>query len=351
MLTPTLFGVRGVSRGFLWFGRIMAALGALGLAYGLWLLGDTGSFDDLPDNPASRCEVTETGVRIRDAVLDAELGIAYLAGVDPASGQGALYVLDLRAPRPLLIPIVPPSDLNPAGLGLYRAPDGKRSLFVIDRHPGAERVTIFDVEGARAAHRETISDPAFRSLNDIAPAGPRQFYVSNDRRQGFLGGLQTVLRLPDSDVLYFDGTLADPAGRALSMARGLVLSADGAHLYVAEGLAHRIRVYARNAASGALSEERRIPLAVMPDKLDRDAEGKLWLAGQTRLFRLFLHRLNARFTAPSQVLSLDPAHGAARLAYADGGAHLADARVALSSDGVLIAAARGPPALLICRMN
>jgi hypothetical protein len=315
------------------------------LVYFLWLLGDTGSFDPFPQSAPRRCMSLDTGITIADAVADQVTGLVYLASA-AEEGDGALYALDLRAAAPAPQRLTPQDlrDLRPGGLGFYRGPDGSRALFVIDRHPGAVRVKIFELTDDGAQWRETIADPAFRSLRAIAPVGPRQFYVAESSAR-FVYPFETLLRLPLSAILYFDGTLADPVATGLNTLRGLALSPDGATLYTAEAIPHRIRVYARDA-SGALRSTRNIALRAVPDRLTSDSAGRLWLAGQPRVFRRALHRLDARFDVPSLALRLDPARDSVDIVYA--GQDIADARIVLPVADKLFLVARHETVVLIC---
>jgi sugar lactone lactonase YvrE len=131
----------------------------------------------------------------------------------------------------------------------------------------------------------------------------------------------------------------------LNTLRGLALSPDGATLYVAEAIPHRIRAYAREA-SGALRRTRTFALRAVPDRLNSDSAGRLWLAAQPRLFRRALHRLDARFDAPSLALRLDPAQDSVDIVYAGQG--IADARIVLPVADKLLLAARDSTAVVIC---
>ena len=66
---------------------------------------------------------------------------------------------------------------------------------------------MFDLSESGLVHRRTLADPLLVSPNDVLAVGPDQLYVTNDH--GSEGGiarmLEDYLRLPNANVLYFDG--------------------------------------------------------------------------------------------------------------------------------------------------
>jgi arylesterase/paraoxonase len=221
------------------------------------------------------------------------------------------------------MPLVPedalldkPAHLRTHGLSLYIDPAGKRSLFVIN-HPlnrgsQPELVEVFDEVGpGQFRHRETFASPLFNSPNDLAAVGPRQFYVANDKvlKGGLAAGLQQ-LGIGGSPLTYFDGTEARVVADDIASGGGMNVSADGSTLYVAETAGQRLRVFARNAEDGSVSETGRISLPTSPDNIDVAADGSLTVAGHANTVKLIQHFINGS-PAPTQVLRVVPDQGGA----------------------------------------
>ena len=177
-----------------------------------------------------------------------------------------------------------PPGFRPHGLSIFTRSGEPARLFAISHRPDGSHAVEIAEQDANGAFvpKQSISDAAFVSPNAVAGAGPRQFYVANDR--GAQTGLaDLLLRRAASTLVYYDGNRAHVAARGLKFTAGLALGPDGTRLYVGEALGKQLRIYRRNLATGALELEEVVPLDSAPDNLKVDAEGVLWIAAHPKL--------------------------------------------------------------------
>lgn len=330
------------------------------ILFGIKLLADAGQFKSLVPASAWHCERLPGIAGAEDGVADRATGIVYFSSADwrarsAEAPRGKLFALDPATGRLTDITPAEPRDFLPLGIDLHRDAEGARRLFVVNRAAGQEhRVEIFTLEDPfTARHRETVSDTAFHALNDVAAAGPRQFYVTNDH--GHAGGwrraLEDYLRTNEAGALYFDGTLAQPAASGLTFANGIALSPDGRAVYIAETTDRAVRVYLRDPASGVLSLTVRIELHSGPDNISVDEDGSLWVAAHPKLFTLLAHMRNERVPSPSEVLRLVRAGDtwSVRQVYLTAGDEISAASVAVPVAGRVALGAIFGPGILLCR--
>lgn len=336
------------------------------IIFGIKLLSDAGQFATLAPASDLLCEPRSGIAGAEDAVADRANNLVYLSAFDRRAAlegrgtRGHIFVLDLNDPTTPLRDITPdePRDFSPHGIGLYKAPTGETSLFVVN-HPGGtgQLVEIFDLTSPTTlVHRTTISDTGFVSLNDVAPVGPRQFYVTNDHAHvgGFRQAVEDYLRTNETNALYFDGTTAEPAALGLTLANGMAVSADGTRVYIAETTDKQLRTYARDPETGVLAELGRIELASGPDNIDVDSDGSLWVAAHPKLFDLIAHLRNPSHRSPSQVLRIVPGSdggGAVRQVYLNMGDEISGASVAVPVGERVVIGSIFEPKILVCRMK
>lgn len=285
----------------------------------LYVLNRGGAFRTIEPQFAGRCESLPLDASAEDITIDRERGLAYLSYLDRQSlvkgdgtnVQGTVMRIDLNQ-TPLVLEealLDKPAHLRTHGLSLYIDPAGQRSLFVIN-HPvnrgtEPELVEVFDEVGpGQFRHRETFASPLFNSPNDLAAVGPRQFYVANDKvlKGGLAAGLQQ-LGIGGSPLTYFDGAEARVVADDIASGGGINVSADGTTLYVAETAGQRLRVLARNAGDGSVSETARISLPTSPDNIDVAADGSLSVVGHANTVKLIQHFISGS-PAPTQMLSV-----------------------------------------------
>jgi sugar lactone lactonase YvrE len=202
-------------------------------------------------------------------------GRAFLEG--PRWRDGALYVSDMHAHEVLRVTTDGAVDVlaeldgsAPSGLGWL--PDGSMLIVSMDER----RVLRRDADGTLREHADA-SGIAPHEINDMVVDQHGHAFISQfgyDHHGGGDPKSAPVLRIdPDGSV----HTVTEP----MRMANGMVITADGATLVVAESAGRRL-VGFDLAADGALSNRRvwaDLPEGDYPDGICIDAEDGVWIAG------------------------------------------------------------------------
>lgn len=327
----------------------VVALVVVGLAlvlggFVLSTLHAAGAFSTLAPHRFERCARIEGFTGSEDAVFDAASGLVFFSSQDFRSVQagapspGALFWWAPSGGPLTPLPHDLPGAFHPHGLGLLRLADGARRLFVVNHPtPTSSQVEAFDViDGPALKHVRTFTAPEFISLNDVAPVGPEQFYVTLDAgtRADSLGrAAETFLRLPWAGLLWFDGGKATVAASGLRYANGVAVSNDGATVYVSETTGRRLLAYARDAASGALLLRVEHAAGSGLDNISVAPDGSLWVAAHPKMLEFLGHAKDPAHHSPSQVLRVRHDVAADRLEVVevalDDGATLSGSSVAL----------------------
>lgn len=276
-------------------------------------LVDAGALREVKPHGLSACTKVEGVTGAEDAVFDLTWARVILSSQDfrtmesasPAPGHLFLYdPVTKAAPTPL--PMDFTGAFHPHGLGLYTGGDGERRLFVVN-HPTFQTsvVEIFSLEdGPSLKHLRTVSDPLLISLNDVEPVGSESFYVTNDA--GTVNGtagrvLETFLQLPWSSVAYFDGTKVSLAAKGFTYANGVALSHAGKVVLVSESTGRNVYAFARDEATGALSELAHLTLPAGLDNFSSLGDNRFLLAGHPKLLAFLGHAKDATKRSPSQL--------------------------------------------------
>jgi len=307
-----------------------------------------------------------------EVVIDRTRGIAYISAYDRrlaasdnpgADGvRGGIYVMDLKTADSSLFmrPITPvmPERFRPHGMSLFTAPDGTRTLMVVN-HPGGDEhtVEIFDLSADDTlTHRRTVTDPLIVSPNDVAAVSPDAFYVTNDHdRPGAQGRfMAAILASPITTVVFHDGRSARVVAEGLAMANGIALAPDGMRVYVSELLARTLRIYARDTASNDLTLVDQVFLGTGLDNIDVAEDGAVWIGAHPQLATSAAHARDPASLSPSQVVVVRPyadGGGEAFTAYLDDGVEISGASVGATYKDLLVIGAVFDPAVLVCRMG
>jgi sugar lactone lactonase YvrE len=201
-------------------------------------------------------------------------GRAFLEG--PRWHDGALYVSDMHAHEVLRVTtdgdveVLAALDAAPSGLGWL--PDGSMLIVSMDDR----RVLRRDTDGTLHEHADA-SAIAPHEINDMVVDQHGHAFVSQFGYDHHGGGAPTsapVLRVdPDGSIR---GVTDD-----MRMANGMVITADGATLIVAESAGRRL-VGFDLTADGTLANQRvwaDLPDGDYPDGICIDAEDGVWIAG------------------------------------------------------------------------
>lgn len=318
---------------------IISAVAAVILLMVLKTLWDAGEFKTL--EPRSQCVCVKVpGVPgPEDIVVDGITGVAYVSSYDRRAHfegmpkQGAIFSFGPgAASRPRDLTAGLSFQFRPHGMSLYRAPDGSAFLFVINHPEGGNAVEIFRIGENSLRHLETVRDNLMISPNDIAAVGPRQFYFTNDHgsRSKLGRTMEDYLRLPRSNIVYFDGKSARIAARGLRMANGIWADADGKLLYATTTTGKEFIVY-RRSPGGDLAETARLDLGSAGDNIDIDPSGRILVACHPQLLTFVKHAKDPEKKSPSQVLEILRSEGGTysfREFYLDRGEEISAASVA-----------------------
>ena len=298
---------------------VFAGIGVL-VAAGAWtwsFLTAAGVFVDIPAKSAGACRAISGGgvAGIEDLAIDPETRVAYLSGYDRwavmrgASARGAIWTYALDDPDAVPVDVTGsalPVGFHPHGISLYRGPDGKKVLFVINHFGGRHTVEIFDVEGAGLVHRMTIEADDMVSPNDVVGTGPNAFYVTNDHGYppGFMRTVEDFARLKVSTVLHFDGTSWTTVMEGVGGANGINLSVDGRSLYVAAMSERAVRVLDRDPATHAVTPRAIVDVPGYADNIDVEANGDLLLGVHTKVLAFLGHVGDETNLSPSHLMRL-----------------------------------------------
>jgi len=339
------------------------------------LLADAGSFKTIEPHFDGVCRPLAGAVGAEDMALSEPSGLLFVSSDDRRAtargerSQGGIYVLDLdeidldgALPAPRLVTSGFEGELHPHGISLHRGPDGER-LFVVNHTATGSAIEILAWNGTSLEAVESIRDPRIHDPNDVLAVGDRAFYVTNDHgaRSAWGRSFEEYLRRPWSDVVYFDGQKSREVARHLRYANGIAASPDGAEVYVAATVGRSIVRYRRDAASGSLTMQERIPVGTGVDNITVDRDGNLWAGAHPQLLRFVAYADDPRELSPSQVLWLEPhpprrglterAGERFREVLLDDGSRLSGSSVAVARGDLLLVGSVFDEKLLVCRRN
>jgi len=330
----------------------LVTIGLIGAA-ALWTLFSFNHFSAVTRDFAGRCAPVSGVAGPEDMAVDRASGRVFISSLDRRAedARGAIHIFDPADPLAAAgwrdMTGGAPAAFEPLGLDYFEA-DGVRRLFVVNAVNNA--VEIFDVaEDGALTHLDTKAERRLTSPNSVAAVGVDKFYVTNDikaGRQSALGTAQFLLRGAEGDVLYFDGVAWSVSATGLRFANGVVVSDDGARLYVAETTGKSVRIFNRDGASGALSDYDKAATPFAPDNLTIDASGALWVAGLPKPLTLPRHGSNPAALAPSAVLRIDET--GATTVYRDDGSELSASTVAARIGDALLIGALYEQKFLLC---
>lgn len=309
--------------------RVLVLLLLLGLAIGLLaatIRDRLGVGRDIETFGTQACQRIPAPAGPEDLEIDEELRVAFISATprrEPGAA-GGLYWLDLDDLDAVPLPI--PRDgpeLAPHGLSLARV-DGELYLHVINHAdaagstveqyryvapPAADAASVGET-GARFGellHLATVSDPALFSPNDLAAVDAERFYLTNDHgsRSALLRSVEHVLGFRFGDVQYYDGTRFVTVAERQGFANGILLTADGVRVMVAETVAGTVTSYLRDPLSGGLVAESYMRFETGPDNLTQAEDGSIWMVGHPRLLDFAAHARDPAELSPSEVYRID----------------------------------------------
>ncbi|MEQ1876380.1 MAG: SMP-30/gluconolactonase/LRE family protein [Bdellovibrionia bacterium] len=198
-----------------------------------------------------------------------------------------------------------PFEFHPHGLSLLE--EGNRTLvWVVNHRPEETTIEVFTYADGKLAHLKTFENELLGNANDIAAYSLDRFFVTRDHQTDShrAARIYDYLRIGNGSVVSFNGKSYDTRATGLAFANGIISTADGSRLIVAEMMRQRLHIYRVENESGELSKEKTIPLGSSPDNVTWDADGNLWIGTHPNLLKLSAHSRDHKRPSPSVVLRL-----------------------------------------------
>lgn len=337
--------------------RALAALAIVALisalARGIWV---NGVFSSVKPGFSGTCQVVASLPGVQD--MEAAGGRVFFS-VGSARGPGpqdGIYAMPLSGGNPVRL-VGAPKDFHPRGIGLYRMP-GRLLLFAVNRRTGGRfSIDSFEIKDAGAnpalVAQGTIAGGLMSDPQDVAVAGPDQFYVANGTAGSnpVIHGLQTYGIIPGGNVLYFNGTTFSQAADGFYGTRSLLLTPKGERLIVGGLLSRSLTAFTREPFTGQLTEDDTLNLSTGPEKLSLDAQGQMLVAGHADLLEWRAAAAGSGKRAASQILRVslfNGVPGAKEQIYGGDGSQLAGASVAVAAADRLLIGSSLDDRLLSC---
>lgn len=323
-------------------------------------------FTTLWPNPVGACVDVETPTGPEDLAVDHETGLVYASAYDrrtyragtPVRGNLVRFAMkDLGAPAVDMAPTFP-EDFKPHGISLYKGPDGKKRVFVIN-HPnaGGHVIEIFDVRAnGDLVHAESITGDLLITPNDIHAVGPRQFYVTNDHANegGWGRRWEDYLRQDKTSLTYFDGETMSTVAEGLTFANGINGNAEGTQIYVSETTDMMVRFYDRDPSNGALTLKQQVPITSGLDNIDVHPDGSLWIGAHPQIITFQSYASDPDQISPSQVIQLTPEGergGEVKEIYLDLGNQISGSSVGVRYENKLIVGSVFEEKVIVCDLQ
>ncbi len=273
---------------------------------------DAGEFSTIVPHSDCSCIRVNNVPGPEDIAIDHSTGTAFVSSFDRRASmkgnfiQGAVFAYNLEG-KPVLKNLTAElkMEFSPHGLSFYRAPDGRKYLFVINHQKQKNVIEIFEYRNNTLAHMETVGGDLMISPNDVAAVGPRQFYFTNDHgSKSALGKrLEDYLQLSRSNVAYYDGKQIRIVADGFSYANGIWVADEGKRLFLAATTGKKFYVYDRSA-DGSLKPVSELSLATGGDNIDIGSDGIIRIASHPKLLTLTRHFRDSANKSPSQVLEI-----------------------------------------------
>jgi len=334
-----------VSGGFLWY-----------------RLENLGMFYESERTTGQECMVVRSVPGPEDMDVDPLNQVVYISGNNrrqtgnkPATN--GIWLLTVKQGRPNVqqLTVSGVQEFNPHGISFYRGERGEARLFVINhRSRNVETVEIFElVTPDTLVHRQTVTGKPLVSPNDLAAAGLRSFYFTNDGRSrtGLSRTIDTIFNRSTGSIGYYDGKNLSLEVEGLTFPNGIGFSRKRSELYVAETTSGVLKTFEIGSDPARLMMANSRNLGVGLDNIHTDSAGHLWIARHPNLVALSMHMSNPESLSPSQVIQVnmraqDPGSS---IIFMDDGSRISGASVGLPFKEYLVIGAAFDNRILVCR--
>ena len=277
------------------------------------ILQKSGSFKTIIPHEEEPLTVIKGMVGAEDITIDRSIRKALVSSDDRRSTRegkeikGAIYLLDYLAQPPVFIDLtakIDQKDFHPHGISLYHdLGDSTKWLFVVNHRQVGHFVEIFQFTDSTLIHKESITDPAICSPNDVVGVGKHQFYFTNDHNVG--GGVdrwKDYLMIGTAQVGFYNGKNVEIFDTGLGYGNGINLSKNGELIYVACSTERKVIAYERSTHKRIGELDCQTGL----DNIELDEKGNLWIGCHPKLLVFAGHSKDATKRSPSQVLKIEP---------------------------------------------
>lgn len=241
---------------------VTAMLLVLLLAASFRFVQSRGVFASVADKTPASCRTVAGIGGVAAIAPDLRDSIVYIA-----TRQGAVYqFLDGVTAKMTGAP----KDFHPVALSVsHAAHDDARLVAAFRRDDGSAALAIFDVQAGKLVETSRLTTDQLTDPADLVSVDGARFYLVNRHgsHTAFGRWLDDAFLIPRAEILYFDGMKFVRVAERLNSPSGLALSADGANLYVAQGLPRTIVSFTRNDFLGSLDHAALTTLDASPGKL------------------------------------------------------------------------------------
>ena len=338
-------------------------------------LNDAGTFREIVEHAPGECALVEGftgGTEDMAPWYDRKGTFISSPDFSNPNHEGKIYWLSFKKgaePED----ITPELDFSfqPHGIAFYQ--EGKtRKLYVVNHRNGSalpqhtqegagaksksadvkHTIEVFTVsKRGKLTFDKTLEDPLLVSPNDVTAVGDDLLYVTNDHgaTEGFERTLEDYLRLPNGNVLYFDGTSFKVAYEGTRYANGI--TSDGTSIWLAETTGLTVSRLTPSNPPGKLTLANAIDVRTGVDNLTIDEDGALWFGAHPKLLQFVEHAKDpATNRSPSHVVRITGSNEKLenRDLYMNLGDPLSGSSVAVHRDGLLFIGAVYDKAVLRC---
>lgn len=225
-----------------------------------------------------------------------------------SSSKSGIYTLNLEKDSvPKYVFTTLEQEFNPHGLSLLRQ-DTALYLFAVNHNNQGDFIESFFFKNDTLFHLQSFANTELCCPNDVLAIAPDKFYVTNDHgseRGNWKRIIEDYLRIPFSNVFYFNGESLIKAAGPFHYANGINISPDGKVIYISETTGAAISAY-MILGDGSLVNKSTIDVDTGVDNIDIDEAGNLWVAAHPRLLDFVNHVKDSVNLSPSQVLKIQP---------------------------------------------
>lgn len=268
-----------------------------------------------------------------DITVDLARDVAYVSATDSRAFMkeqrafGALYRYALGDERPKQLYTA--DRFHPHGIGYFSDGTAPDLLYVVNHETmTSHAIEVFEVSDAGLRHVQTLRDPLLVSPNDVVAVRRGELYVTNDhgvnRGPGQL--IDDLLRRERGQILQLKNGKFRVLASDLAYANGINAKPDGSELYVGESTGRRVRIYARDAASGGITLRQTIDIGTGADNIELAPDGSFYVGAHPKLLTFLKHASNPEVLSPSEVVRI--AGGKVEQVFLDPGDQLSASTVA-----------------------